>query len=131
MRGGLAVRLVGVSIAICGLVVLSGVLAALTFRTTLPLALLAGVVTLLWTAVSTGQNFWRPTLAAYGVAVFLAALPLDVRVANTGRLRLGWVPYVWGLPSAEQHRLARAGRIVAPGCIVPEYPARYALLFSR
>ena len=59
--------------------------------------------------------------------VLIAALPVDVRVANPSRLRPSWVPYVWGLPSAEQHRLAGAGQVVAPGCIVPEYPARYAL----
>jgi hypothetical protein len=121
---------VGALIAVCGLVVLSGVLAALTFRTSLWVTLLAGVVMLSWRVVRPGQSLWRPTLAAYGVAVVVAALPVDMRVVNAGRLRVGWVPYVWGLPSAEQHRLAGAGEIVAPGCIVPEYPSRYALLFS-
>jgi hypothetical protein len=121
---------VGVSLAIAGLLVLVGGLGFFTFRTSLSIALLGGVAILARGAARSAHGIWRLTVAVYAGTILLAAVPVDLRLANTGRLGVNWVPYVWGLPSMDQHGLAKKGQIVAPGCIVPAYPARYAILLT-
>jgi hypothetical protein len=80
---------------------------------------------------SSDESRGRRRLAyAYGLIVFLGAIPLDVAITNTGYFSVSLRPIAWGLPTRATRDRIRAGEVVGGGCVVPLYPPHRAVLFT-
>jgi len=117
-----------VVVAAAGALVVTAALAIATERQSLVWLLVLGGSFVAWRALRSGGA--RPALAVCLVAIVLAAVPVDVEFASTGRPGVRLVRRVWGLLAPADAERAVAQGIELAGDVVPFNPAEYVLRVS-
>lgn len=114
-------------VAVVALTAYAAVLSTLTMRGSLLLAFVPSVLTLYWGRRSLKRMF----VSLVVVYTALAVVPIDVAFDNTGTFGVQVIPFLWGLPNEFGREMIENRERFPAGCIVPMYPARYALVLTR
>src|SRR5436309_901538 len=99
------------------------------FRLTL---LIASVPTLgvAIAAASSKRPIKKTLLRLVAANTLLLVLPFDIAVRPVGHVMLGVRSVEYGLLTREGREAAGRGEFVSAGCVVPPWPARWALLIG-
>ncbi len=114
-------------LAVIVLAAYAAVLSILTMRGSLVLAFVPSVLALCWRRRSLKRTF----VSLLVVYTALAAAPIDVAFDKTGTFGVQVIPFLWGLPNEFGREMIEKREQFPAGCIVPMYPARYALVLTR
>ena len=97
------------------------------------LTLLIATVPTLGVAIAAASSkcpIKRTLLWLVAVNTLLLVLPFDVAVRPVGHFMLGVRSVEYGLLKREAREAARRGEFVSAGCVIPPWPARWALLIG-